>query len=147
MRSIRFFAAALAFAPCALFAQSTPTGTLIPLQTVAVTSPSMAAIRRLAIQPVARITDHGAACEIIGAVYSDDRSFYDGPMPGITTSLLRDGVTVFSRTNSRGIWRAVIPAGPEATTWREGRPQVGMLPSGVHATRPWVTCPAVPVRR
>ena len=141
-------AAALALAASAAQAapaqQHTITGSLIPqrLQTVFVSSPSMAMIRRLAIQPVARITDAGWSCTITGAVFSDNALVADGPMPHVRTSLRAGGKTVFTRTNAYGVYHVVVPAGPHAETWREARPSVGVLPFGVHPSRPTVTCPA-----
>lgn len=123
----------------------TVTGSLIPvpaLQTVVVSTPSMAAIRKLAIQPVARLTDHGWSCEIVGAVYSDNALVADGPMPHVRTALREGGKTVVTRTNSYGVYRVVVPSDVVPTTWREARPQVGELPFGVHPSRPSVTCPA-----
>ncbi|MHB1537487.1 MAG: hypothetical protein ACYCYN_03110 [Solirubrobacteraceae bacterium] len=126
-------------------AQHTVTGSLIPvpaLQTVVVSTPSMAAIRRLAIQPVARLTDAGWSCEIIGAVYSDNAQVADGPMPHVRTSLREGGKTVYTRTNSYGVYHIVVPSDVVPTVWHEARPEVGVLPFGVHPTRPRVTCPA-----
>jgi|GEM_PF-5216102 len=124
--------------------QHTVTGSLIPvpLQTVVVSTPSMSAIRRLAIQPIARLTDHGWSCTIIGAVYSDNAAVADGPMPHVRTALREGGKTVVTRTNSYGVYRVVVPSDVVPTTWREARPSVGELPFGVHPSRPSVTCPA-----
>ena len=114
----------------------------VPLQTVVVSTPSMAAIRRLAIQPIARLTDRGWSCEIIGAVYSDNAAVADGPMPHVSTSLRSDGKTVVTRTNEYGVYHVVVPSNVVPTTWHEARPDVGELPFGVHPSRPSVTCPA-----
>ena len=137
-------ALALAGTASAAPAQQTQTGSLIPvpLQTVVVSTPSMAAIRAIAIQPIARIADRGWSCEIIGAVYSDNALVADGPMPHVRTSLRAGGKTVYTRTNSYGVYHVVVPAGPRATTWHEARPAVGELPFGVHPSRPSVVCPA-----
>lgn len=118
----------------------TITGSLIPvpaLQTVKITSPSMALIRAIAIKPIVTPLVGGGRCAVTGAVYSDDASVADGPMPHVRTALISsDGQVVPVRTDYDGVYHAVVPAG----TWRETRPQVGALPFGVHPTRPRVQC-------
>ena len=117
----------------------TITGSLIPqtLQTVKITSPSMALIRAIAIRPIVTPLVGGARCAVTGAVYSDDAAVADGPMPGIRTALVSsNGQVVDVRTDYYGVYHAVVQKG----TWRETRPQVGALPFGVHPTRPRVQC-------
>ena len=120
--------------------QKTITGSLIPvpaLQTVKITSPSMALIRATAIKPIVTPLVGGGRCAVTGAVYSDDASVADGPMPHVRTALISsNGQVVRVRTDYSGIYHAVVPAG----AWREARPQVGTLPFGVHPTRPRITC-------
>ena len=119
--------------------QKTITGSLIPvpaLQTVRITSPSMAMIRAIAIRPIVTALV-GGKCAVTGAVYSDVREVADGPMPGIRTALIgSNGQRVAVRTDYTGVYHAVVPAG----AWREARPDVGVLPFGVHPTRPRVQC-------
>ena len=120
-------------------AQKTITGSLIPqtLHTVRITSPSMALIRAIAIKPIVTPLVGGGRCAVTGAVYSDDASVADGPMPHVRTALISsNGQVVRVRTDYSGIYHAVVPAG----AWREARPQVGTLPFGVHPTRPRITC-------
>ena len=130
---------ATATASAAPGAQKTVTGSLIPvpsLQTVRITSPSMALIRAIAIRPIVTPLISGK-CAVTGAVYSDDGAVADGPMPHIKTALVAsNGQVVRVRTDYSGIYHAVVPAG----AWREARPQVGTLPFGVHPTRPRVQC-------
>lgn len=117
----------------------TITGSLIPqtLQTVKITSPSMALIRAIAIRPIVTPLVGGGRCAVTGAVYSDDAAVADGPMPGIRTALVSsNGQVVDVRTDYYGVYHAVVQKG----TWRETRPQVGALPFGVHPTRPRVQC-------
>ncbi len=118
----------------------TITGSLIPvpsLQTVKITSPSMAMIRAIAIKPIVTPLAGGNRCTVTGAVYSDDGAVADGPMPHIKTALIgQDGQRVAVTTDYDGVYHAVITAG----TWRETRPAVGSLPFGVHPTRPRVQC-------
>lgn len=102
----------------------------------------MGAIRRLAIQPIARLTDHGWSCTIIDAVYSDNAAVADGPMPHIATSLRSGRKTVVTRTDSYGVYHVVVPSDVVPTVWHEARPSVGELPFRVHPSRPSVTCPA-----
>lgn len=117
-------------------AQKTVTGSLIPLQIVRITSPSMAMIRAIAIKPEVHPLKDGK-CAVWGAVYSDDAAVADGPMPHVETALVgSNGQVVRVRTDYSGIYHAVVPAG----AWREARPQVGTLPFGVHPTRPRVQC-------
>ena len=119
-------------------AQHTITGSLIPvkLQTVVVSTPSMAFIRAVAIKPLVQPIA-GGRCAVTGAVYSDDAAVADGPMPHVRTVLVgADGQRVPAETNYEGIYRAVVSAG----AWRETRPHVGELPFGVHPSRPRVTC-------
>ena len=119
--------------------QKTITGSLIPqtLQTVKITSPSMALIRAIAIRPIVTPLVGGGRCAVTGAVYSDDAAVADGPMPGIRTALVSsNGQVVDVRTDYYGVYHAVVQKG----TWRETRPQVGALPFGVHPTRPRVQC-------
>ena len=141
----RFTAGALALvlatatATAAPGAQKTITGSLIPvpaLQTVKITSPSMALIRAVAIKPIVTPLLDGK-CAVTGAVYSDDGAVADGPMPHIRTALVSsNGQRVTVRTDYDGVYHAVITSG----TWRETRPAVGALPFGVHPTRPRVQC-------
>ena len=127
---------ATATATAAPAQQKTITGSLIPLQIVRITSPSMAMIRAIAIKPEVRPLKDGK-CAVWGAVYSDDASVADGPMPGIRTALVSsNGQVVDVRTDYYGVYHAVVQKG----TWRETRPQVGALPFGVHPTRPRVQC-------
>ena len=118
----------------------TITGSLIPvpsLQTVRITSPSMAMIRAIAIKPIVTPLVGGGRCAVTGAVYSDDAAVADGPMPHVQTALIgQDGQRVAVTTDYDGVYHAVITAG----TWRETRPDVGTLPFGVHPTRPRVQC-------
>ena len=132
-------AMALSTAALAAPAQQTVTGSLIPqpLAVVRITSPSMALIRAIAIKPIVTPLVGGGRCAVTGAVYSDDASVADGPMPGIKTALIgSNGQRVTVTTDYDGVYHAVITAG----TWRETRPQVGTLPFGVHPTRPRVQC-------
>ena len=119
--------------------QKTITGSLIPvpaLQTVKITSPSMALIRAIAIKPIVTPLLDGK-CAVTGAVYSDVREVADGPMPHVRTALVsNDGQRVAVRTDYDGVYHAVVPIG----TWRETRPQVGALPFGVRPTRPRIEC-------
>ena len=118
----------------------TITGSLIPvpsLQTVRITSPSMAMIRAIAIKPIVTPLAGGNRCAVTGAVYSDVREVADGPMPHIKTALIgSNGQRVTVRTDYDGVYHAVVRKG----TWREARPQVGALPFGVYPTRPRVQC-------
>ena len=138
-------AAALALVLATATASAAPapvrtiTGSLIPqtLQTVKITSPSMALIRAIAIRPIVTPLVGGGRCAVTGAVYSDDAAVADGPMPGIRTALVSsNGQVVDVRTDYYGVYHAVVQKG----TWRETRPQVGALPFGVHPTRPRVQC-------
>ena len=117
----------------------TITGSLIPvpaLQTVRITSPSMAMIRAVAIRPIVTPLV-GGKCAVTGAVYSDVREVADGPMPHVQTALVSsNGQVVPVRTDYYGVYHAVVQKG----TWRETRPQVGALPFGVHPTRPRIEC-------
>ena len=121
-------------------AQKTITGSLIPvpsLQTVRITSPSMAMIRAIAIKPIVTPLVGGGRCAVTGAVYSDVREVADGPMPHVRTALVSsNGQRVDVRTDYDGVYHAVVRKG----TWRETRPQVGALPWGVDPTRPRVRC-------
>ena len=130
---------ATATASAAPGAQRTITGSLIPvpaLQTVKITSPSMALIRAIAIKPIVTPLVNGG-CAVTGAVYSDNASVADGPMPHVRTALIgSNGQVVPVRTDYYGVYHAVVSAG----TWRETRPQVGTLPFGVYPTRPRVQC-------
>jgi hypothetical protein len=135
-------AVALALATTAAVAapaQKTVTGSLIPLQIVRITSPSMAMIRAIAIRPVVHPLKDGK-CAVWGAVYSDNPAVADGPMPHIRTSLIgqdgQRGQRIAVETNYTGVYRAVVPVG----VWREARPDVGTLPFGVHPTRPRIEC-------
>lgn len=119
-------------------AQQTVTGSLIPtkLETVRITSPSMAAIRAIAIRPEVHLLADGK-CAVWGAVFSDVREVADGPMAHIRTALVSsNGQRIAVKTDRDGVYHAVISAG----TWRETRPQVGELPWGIHPTRPRVRC-------
>ena len=114
------------------------TGSLIPqpLAVVRITSPSMAMIRAIAIKPIVTPLVNGG-CAVTGAVYSDNASVADGPMPHIKTALVNSaGQRVTTETDYTGVYHAVITSG----TWREARPGVGVLPFGVHPTRPRVQC-------
>ena len=117
----------------------TITGSLIPvpaLQTVRITSPSMAMIRAVAIKPIVTPLVNGG-CAVTGAVYSDNAAVADGPMPHVRTALISsDGQVVPVRTDYDGVYHAIVTAG----TWREMRPAVGALPFGVYPTRPRVRC-------
>ena len=117
----------------------TITGSLIPqtLQTVKITSPSMALIRAIVIKPIVTPLVGGGRCAVTGAVYSDDAAVADGPMPGIKTALVSsNGQRVTVTTDYDGVYHAVVRKG----TWRETRPQVGALPWGVDPTRPRIEC-------
>ena len=117
----------------------TITGSLIPvkLQTVRITSLSMAGIRAIAIRPIVTPLAGGNRCAVTGAVFSDVREVADGPMPGIRTALVSsDGQRIGVMTGYNGVYRVVVPAG----IWRETRPQVGTLPFGVRPTRPRIEC-------
>ena len=120
--------------------QKTITGSLIPvpaLQTVRITSPSMAMIRAIAIKPIVTPLVNSDRCAVTGAVYSDNASVADGPMPHVRTALVNsNGQRVDVRTDYYGVYHAVVTTG----TWREARPSVGTLPFGVHPTRPRVQC-------
>ncbi len=116
----------------------TVTGSLIPtkLDTVRITSPSMAMIRAIAIRPIVHPLADGK-CAVWGAVFSDVREVADGPMPGVKTALIgSNGQRIAVETNYTGVYHAVITAG----TWREARPDVGTLPFGVRPTRPRIEC-------
>ncbi len=118
--------------------QHTVTGSLIPvkLQTVVVSTPSMAFIRAIAIKPLVRPLP-GGRCAVTGAVYSDDAEVADGPMPHVRTALVSAaGQRVQAETNYEGIYRVTVSAG----AWRETRPDVGELPFGVYPTRPRIEC-------
>ena len=132
-------AMALSTTAIAAPAQKTVTGSLIPvkLETVRITSLSMAGIRAIAIRPIVTPLVGGNRCAVTGAVYSDVLEVADGPMPHVQTALVNsNGQRIATRTDYSGIYHAVVPAG----TWRETRPDVGTLPFGIHPTRPRVRC-------